>query len=309
MAYSPTSPIRVTSGKRKADEITGYEYEEGETVNFPEEPEPKKAKVDHTSTASRRWDIGMEMPQGRRRPHFIRNDSISGHCTLDDPEILWLGKAPLNAETKKANEDIARRAASRLGTVTHVYIICGAQSSKFVDRDGKRIHLWHPDSIRFHHQKTAADPHMFLAFGTKPDHIVLYGYVNVTVDEDGKPTDFATSRNSEYIVDGDDRIFELFSYEDEEHDCSSYCPRHKSGEEFIHTCVEARPRGCPLHSTENLLDHFCHVMTLKTEILGDHYCPCSHDKVGLLDHYCPCSHKGIQFPRKVKFTHHTRRPF
>ncbi|KAI1453740.1 hypothetical protein F4805DRAFT_478212 [Annulohypoxylon moriforme] len=319
MADSPSSPRRTSPSKRKADEITIDETEDGEVVNTQEKHEPKKIKLEHRSNAPRRWDIGMEMPQGKRRPHLTRdfaNDHTSGDGTVDDPKIVWLGRVPRDAEKKDANEEMARKAASRLETITHVYIVCGTQSSKFVDRDGKRIHIWYPDTIPFQHKAAAADPHMFLAFGTKPDHVVLYGYINVTVDESGKPTDFEELRNADYVVDGDDRILELFSYEDEEYDCSSYCPRHKSGEALIHACEDARPRSCPIHNTDNLIDHFCRRTRWRTEILGDHYCPCPHDKAGLLDHYCPCPHDKKRLmdnvwhhcphkiPSKLRHTHY-----
>ncbi|KAI0886772.1 uncharacterized protein GGS22DRAFT_199129 [Annulohypoxylon maeteangense] len=317
MTSSPPSPERSSLGKRNADEITTNEVEEV-VADAQEEPEFKKVKVDHISPAHKLWEIGMEIPQGKRRPHLgkLTHDSESGSGSIEDPKIIWLGKVPHDSKTKKANEDIARRASSRLETITHVYIVCGTQSSKFVDRDGKRIHLWYPDGIHFQHKTTAADPHMFLAFGTKPDHVVLYGYINVTVDETGKPTDFATSRNEDFVVDGDDRIFELFPYEYEEHDCSPYCPRHKSGEESIDVCEDAQPRSCRLHNTDNLIDHFCRRTRWRTEILGDHYCPCYHDKDGLLDHYCPCPHdiKRLRddvwhhcphkIPAKAKHTHY-----
>ncbi|KAI2464918.1 hypothetical protein F4781DRAFT_411192 [Annulohypoxylon bovei var. microspora] len=315
-----TTPELSPLGKRKADEITADEIEEGEATDIVGEPESKKVKVDHMDVVDGRWNIGMEMPQGKPRPKFIgesEEDRASGDGTVEDPKILWLGKIPLDAEVKRANEDIARRAALDLETITHIYIRCGAQSSKFVDRDGKRILIWNPDSINFHHRTTAADPHMSLAFGTDADNLVLYGYINVTVDENGKPTDFAASRNADYVVDGDDRIFELFPFEAQQHDCSPYCPTHGSNEVLVDSCEYAQPRRCPLHNTENLLDHFCRRTRWRSEIFGDHHCPCFHDKAGLLDHYCPCPHDKRRLtlmntshhcphriPKNAKLTHY-----
>ncbi|KAI1099057.1 hypothetical protein F4804DRAFT_337604 [Jackrogersella minutella] len=293
-----TTPEQHYAGKRKADEITTDQFEEGEVVDVPEEPKSKKVKVDHADVIHERWNVGMEMPQGKPRPTFIgesKKENVSGNGTVEDPMIVWLGKIPRDADSKEANEDIARRAAFSLEDITHVYIRCAAQSSKFVDRDGKRIHIFNPDTIHFHHRTTAADPHMSLAFGTEADNLVLYGYINVAIDENGRPTDFATSRDTDHVVDGDDRIFELFPYEADQQHCSPYCPTHSSNEVLIDACKLARPAACPLHNTENLLDHFCRQPERRTEEKrDDHYCPCSHNLDGVMDHYCPCSHAQIR---------------
>ncbi|KAI0838442.1 hypothetical protein F5Y06DRAFT_303764 [Hypoxylon sp. FL0890] len=257
-------------------------------------------------TETKYWDMGMKIPQGRPRPKFIgesEEDRISGSGTVKDPKIVWLGKIPLDAETKKANEDAARRAASSLKTITHIYIRCAAQSTKFVDRDGKRISIWNPDSIRFWHRTTAADPHISLALGTNADNLVLHGYINVAVDENDNPTDFATSRNPDYVVDGDDRIFELFPYEADEQYCAPYC--HIDHKVLVHACEFARAKECLFHDTKGLLDHFCFPRPGKIEIHDDHYCPCTHDLTGLMDHYCPCIHekRGMKQPVECSEEH------
>ncbi|KAI1139093.1 hypothetical protein F5Y05DRAFT_412196 [Hypoxylon sp. FL0543] len=217
-----TTPVHLASVKRKADEITTDEVEE--VVDVQDEPNPKKPKIDLTGIKG--WNIGMELPQGKPRPKFIgesEEDRVSGSGTVEDPKILWLGKAPLDAENKKANEDVVRRAASSIKTITHIYIRSATKTIKFVDRDGKRICIWNPDVINFGHKTAAADPYISLAFGTNADNLVLYGFINVAVDDNGKPTDFATSRNPDHVVDEDDRIFELFPYEEDQQYCAPYC--------------------------------------------------------------------------------------
>ncbi|KAI1413294.1 hypothetical protein F5Y13DRAFT_189204 [Hypoxylon sp. FL1857] len=219
-----TTPNHDALGKRKADEITTSGTEEEDIANDPEESRFKRPIIEVTET--RRWDIDMEMPQGKPRPKFVgelEEHRVSGAGTVEDPMIMWLGKIPIDTETKQANEEIARRAAWSLTTITHIYIRCAAQASKFVDRDGKRISIWNPDSICFHHETTLADPHISLALGTSAENLVLYGFINVAVDENSRPIDFATSRNPEHVIDGDDRIFELFPYEADQQCCAPYC--------------------------------------------------------------------------------------
>ncbi|KAI2603432.1 uncharacterized protein GGS25DRAFT_526465 [Hypoxylon fragiforme] len=306
------SPIETLPSKRKADEIVDDEVEEdeeGETTDSPLEPEFKKVKTEDqpedkpegdpaVAVDDKRWNADMEMPKEKSRPHFLGESDArrrSGSGTVDDPLIVWLGKMPKDSEIKEANEDIARRTALELGLITHVYIRCAAQSSKFVDRDGKRIPIWNPDTIAFQHETKEADPHLSLAFGTNSTSLVLYGYVNVTVDEEGKPIDFATSRIEDHVVDGDDRILEIFEYEATQQDCAPYCSKHVSREKLINTCPLAQARGCPRHDMDGLLDHWCPRAHWRTEIYGDHYCPCLHDISDLEDHYCPCHHDRLRW--------------
>ncbi|KAI0379359.1 hypothetical protein F5Y04DRAFT_282784 [Hypomontagnella monticulosa] len=304
------TPERNPERKRKADEITKDEIE-GEIkerdevkVNDSEEPASKKAKQDPVETVHKRWNADMEVPQGKPRPRFTgeyKKGRISGSGTVDDPLIVWLGKVPSNQEVRKANEDVVRGVALSLKIVTHVYIRCGTQSNKFIDRDGKRILLWNPDIIPFHHRTTTADPHMSVAFGTDPDNLVIQGYINVATDDNGKPTGLATSRNPDCVEDDDDRILELFPYGFYEQYCEPYCPTHAPNEVLLNACEYAWPKGCPHHDTEGLLDHYCRRPRWKTEPYGDHYCPCTHDLSGLLDHYCPCVHYQA---RRAATSHH-----
>ncbi|KAI1378069.1 hypothetical protein F4677DRAFT_443983 [Hypoxylon crocopeplum] len=269
------TPNRESPGKRKADEITVDENDGEEAGEISEEPETKRIKAESQSkeelmnSIHKRWDTDMEMPRGGPRPKFIgesEEDRTSGSGTVDDPLIVFLGKIPVDEEIKIANQDIAREAALRFKSITHIYIRCAAQSSMFVDRDGKRIPIWNPDRILFYHETKAADPHISLMFGTDASNLVLHGYINVTVDEDGKPTDFASSRNEDYVVDGDDRIFELFQYDLDQQDCAPYCSSHASSEVPINSCELAQPRYCPIHGTEGLLDHWCCRARWKTEV-------------------------------------------
>ncbi|KAI1395007.1 hypothetical protein F4819DRAFT_506264 [Hypoxylon fuscum] len=308
-----TTPERRTASKRKADEIAVDENEQAKTVKASEEPAPKKAKTEHTEDGPvetvelvqmklpdhcpKRWNVGIEMPKGKPRPKFTGDSESkrkSGEGTVGDPMITWVGTIPSDAEIRTANEGFACRAAKSLKKVTHVYIRCATQSSMFVDRDGKRIPIWNPDTIQFHHRTVEADPHMCLAFGTEARNLVLYGYVHVVIDESGKPTGFATVRNDNKLVDGDDRIFELFEYDAQQNDCAPYCPSHASSAVLIDTCKFAQPRCCPLHNTEGLLDHWCRRTRWKTEVYGDHYCPCPHSLIDLMDHYCPCPHDQVR---------------
>ncbi|KAI1442842.1 hypothetical protein F5Y02DRAFT_420611 [Annulohypoxylon stygium] len=241
MPLNLPNPRYNRADKRKINEVSILNYDDDVIANAPKGPRSKRIKTDHpksANTANKQWDLSMEMPQGKTRLHFTRDFTdvrISGNATTDDPEIVWLGRVPDDAEAKRANEYIARQAALKLNTITHVYIIYGTQSRMFVDRDRKRVHAWHVDDMKFKYRVLAADPHMFLAFGTGQDHINLYGYVHVTVDQKGNPTDFATSRNADHVVDGDDRIFELFEYDFDQGDCSPYCPTHAKGERDFST--------------------------------------------------------------------------
>ncbi|XXH01711.1 hypothetical protein Hte_008072 [Hypoxylon texense] len=241
-----TTPDQFSLGKRKAEEISA-DQSEGEVLDSSEEPPSKKPKVDQDEEAvdvsedavpqtvqgkddgRKRWNVGMEMPKGKPRPTFIGEsemDRQSGSGTIEDPMIIWLGKIPVDAEVKTANEDIARQSAEKLEAITNIYIRCAAQDRKFVDRDGKRVRIWNPDSIPFYRHTIAADPHMSLAFGTNADNLVLHGYVHVDVDEAGKPTGLATARSAENIDEEDDRILELFVHDDDQHDCAPYCRTH-----------------------------------------------------------------------------------
>ncbi|KAI0101430.1 hypothetical protein F4776DRAFT_669039 [Hypoxylon sp. NC0597] len=306
------SPNHNAPDKRKADEIVPDEAEEGEIAVFSEEPTPKKARIDRTETGH--WNVDMEMPRGKPRPTFdgeFEEHRVSGSGSVGDPAIMWLGKIPLDVEVsqaffvataaKEANEDIVRWTASRLDGITHIYIRCATQSTKFVDRDGKRICIWNPDSIHFYHRTVAADPHISLAMGTNEDNLVLYGYINVDVDKDGKPVDLATYRNPDYVVDGDDRNLQLFPYEEEQHYCIPYCLADHGF--LIDTCELARARRCPLHNTEGLLDHFCFRTRWKAETYDDHFCPCQHDLTGLIDHYCPCVHETRRIEKQYSCPH------
>lgn len=313
-----STPEHISLGKRKAEEIAADQIE----VDSPEEPSPKKIRVDQTDEVNNprvllarkikyygdlsapgeitpshdnrhRWDFGMEMPKGKPRSTFIgesEEDRRSGSGSVEDPMIIWLGKMPVDAKVKTANEDIVYQAAQKLETITHIYIRCAAQATKFVDRDGKRIPIFNPDVIHFHHGKTAADPHLSLAFGTNADNLVLYGYIHVDLDDDGKPTGFAASRSAENVEDGDDRIFELFVHDDDQQDCAPYCSTHANSQFPLNVCQSVAPRPCPLHDVNGLLDHWCFRTRWKTEAHGDHYCACEHKLDGLMDHYCPCSH-------------------
>ncbi|KAI4859809.1 hypothetical protein F4820DRAFT_462192 [Hypoxylon rubiginosum] len=241
----------------------------------------------------KRWNVGMEMPKGKPRPTFIgesEKDRRSGSGTIEDPMIVWLGKIPDDAEVKTANEDIARQSAEKLEAITHIYIRCAVQDCKFIDRDGKRIHIWNPDSIHFHHGTATADPHMSLAFGTNAYNLVLYGYVYVDVDEDGKPTGLATGRDAENVDNEDDRVLELFVHDDEQLDCAPYCTKHMRYEALLNACQLAGSRACPRHEMVGLLDHWCRRTRWRTEAYDDHYCPCRHKLDGVMDHYCPCPH-------------------
>ncbi|OTA92707.1 hypothetical protein M434DRAFT_396268 [Hypoxylon sp. CO27-5] len=250
--------------------------------------------MDHTET--KRWNFHMEIPQGKPRPKFVgefEKHRVSGSGSVGDPAIMWLGNIPLNVEEKEANEGIVRWAVSSLDAITHIYIIYGTRFTKFVDRDGQRICIWNPDSgIHFHHGTTAADPHISLVTGTNEDNLVLYGYINVVVDEYGKPTGLARYRNPEHVVDGDDRILELFPYEEDQHYCAPYC--QDDHEVLIDACKLARAQGCILHDTEGLLDHFCFRTRWNTGSYGDHFCPCRHNHKRLADHYCPCVHEIVR---------------
>ncbi|KAI2606764.1 hypothetical protein GGR54DRAFT_620046 [Hypoxylon sp. NC1633] len=301
-------------GKRKTDDIAVDEYGDGNADVISGGPITKRAKMGSKDV---RWSIDTEIPNGRPRPKFIgeSEDRKAGSGKVKDPLIIWLSKVPVDAEARRANHAIARRAALKIGSITHVYIRCGTQSSRFVDRDGKSIHIWNPDIISFQHRTAVADPHISLAFGTDADNLVLYGYVNVAIDERGNPVDFATTRDKDIVIDGDDRIFELFEYRADEQDCAPYCPNHASREALLDACQVSRPKRCPLHETEGLLDHWCRRTRWKTEVYGDHFCHCPHDLAGLLDHYCPCQHdqwRRIQVlthclhevPGKAKDTHY-----
>ncbi|KAI1759202.1 hypothetical protein GGR53DRAFT_514325 [Hypoxylon sp. FL1150] len=320
---APTSE-QVSLGKRKAKEIAAGQIE-GDADDASEESASKKVKVDQSNeetigvvsspeeisydleegevvasneitpghTRPQCWDIGMEMPRGKPRPAFMgesEEDRRFGSGSVEDPMIVWLGKMPIDPEVKTANEVIARQSAGKLETVTHVYIRYAAQATKFIDRDGKRIPIFNPDGIHFHHGIAAADPHLSLAFGTNADNLALYGYIHVDVDENGKPMGFATSRNAENVEDGDDRIFELFLHNDDEHDCAPYCPIHISEQVSINVCQLLWPRPCPVHNIAGVLDHWCPRFRWRTEAYGDHYCPCHHKVDDLIDHYCPCPH-------------------
>ncbi|KAI1653487.1 hypothetical protein F4813DRAFT_399882 [Daldinia decipiens] len=243
------------------------------------------------------WNKGMDMPLGKPRPRFVGEtdqDRISGSGTIEDPELVWLGAIPSDTITREANEDIVRKAARSLETVTNVYIRCAVQSTMYVDRNGKRIHIWNPDRINFRNRTRRTDPHIAVAFGTTPDNLVLYGFIHVAIDENGKPVDFAAYRDNKYVLDGDDRVFELFKYNADQRDCGPYCPSHARQEVLIDSCELAMPAGCPLHNTEGLLDHFCFRARWKTEGYCDHYCPCLHDTSESMDHYCPCPHDQVR---------------
>ncbi|KAI1088578.1 hypothetical protein F5B19DRAFT_470690 [Rostrohypoxylon terebratum] len=300
----------IHANKRKADEVCTLNYDDEGTVDAPMGPRPKRIKADHAESGNRRWDLSMGIPRGR--PQFLEVCTL-GNSTIDDPEIVWIGDVPGDVEAKEMNEYVARKAALKLNIITHVYIIYGARSHMFVDRDGKRVNAWHSNDMNFQHQEFAADPHMCLAFGTGPDHVNVYGYVNVIVDENGNPMDFATTRNADHVVDGDDRIFELFEYNPDQGDCSAYCPTHAEGEKAVHHCDLAKRRFCPHHNTNDLIDHFCRRTRWRAESFDDHYCPCSHDLNGVLDHYCPCIHEKRRMttyhcthhiPRKTPHTHY-----
>ncbi|KAL7619457.1 hypothetical protein AAE478_009996 [Parahypoxylon ruwenzoriense] len=255
------TPRRESLVKRKADEISTDDIEAVEETPVSEGPESKRFKGEFQSQEDRserhdvheRWTLDMGLPEGRPRPVFTgetEEERLSGSGTVEDPLIVWLAKIPppdSDAGIITANQDIARQAAMSLGDITHVYIRCAAQTSKFVDRDGKRIPIWNPDNIYFRHRTAPADAHLALAFGTDADTLVLHGYVNVDVDEDGKPIDFATSRNPENVVDGDDRIFELFPYEEEFKDCAPYCPDHAN------TVGSTTPKGYSITGATELV--------------------------------------------------------
>ncbi|KAI1643647.1 uncharacterized protein F4817DRAFT_368217 [Daldinia loculata] len=186
------------SFKRKADEISLERNEEiMNTASHSEGPPPKKTKTDDDFEP---WNEGMDMPLGKLRPRFVgeTEDRRSGSGTVEDPELVWLGAIPDDAIAREANEDIVWKAARRLETVTHVYIRCAMQSTMYVDRDGKRIHIWNPDRIDFRYKTRRTDPHIAVAFGTTPDNLVLYGFIHVATDENGKPVDFATYRDDQH---------------------------------------------------------------------------------------------------------------
>lgn len=282
------------SFKRKADEISLERNEEiMNTASHSEGPPPKKTKTDDDFEP---WNEGMDMPLGKLRPRFVgeTEDRRSGSGTVEDPELVWLGAIPDDAIAREANEDIVWKAARRLETVTHVYIRCAMQSTMYVDRDGKRIHIWNPDRIDFRYKTRRTDPHIAVAFGTTPDNLVLYGFIHVATDENGKPVDFATYRDDQHVLDGDNRVFGLFKYNADQRDCGPYCPSHARHEVSIDSCELAMPVGCPLHNTEGLLDHFCFRARWKTEGYSDHYCPCPHDTSESMDHYCPCPHDQVR---------------
>ncbi|KAI0122374.1 hypothetical protein F4814DRAFT_458060 [Daldinia grandis] len=143
------------------------------------------------------WNKGMDMPSGKPRPRFVGETEeyrISGSGTVEDPEIIWLGVIPGDVIAREANEDIVWKAARSLRTITHVYIRCAVQSTMYVNRDGKRIHIWNPDRIDFYHRTRPADPHIAVAFGTTPYNLVLYGFIHVATDDNGSPVDFAAYR-------------------------------------------------------------------------------------------------------------------
>ncbi|KAI1385839.1 uncharacterized protein F4822DRAFT_355974 [Hypoxylon trugodes] len=288
-----TTPTQTPITKRKADDMAIDEDVEAQVAATPEEPASKKVKTDSTEAAHKHWNADMEMPEGKARPKFNgedEEDRASGSGTVEDPKLVWLGKVPLDAELREANQTLAREAALSLDEVTHVYIRYAAQSNKFINRDGDRIRIFNPDTILFGHRSAKADPHMSLAFGTDAGTLSVYGYINVDVDEDGNPVDFASSRNPEYVIDGDDRIFELFFYEDEQQDCAPYCPTHAKNEKLVDACWLASARGCRHHNTQGLLDHHCPRPHWRANAFADHYCHCHHNVAGTLDHYCPCRH-------------------
>ncbi|OTB02085.1 hypothetical protein M426DRAFT_25094 [Hypoxylon sp. CI-4A] len=295
MSLSPSSPDLEVFGKRKADAMSSIDEVEGEITDndAAEEPRPKKAKTEdakvthtHAQNIPKRWNLDMEIPQGRPRPKFLGESEEarrSGSGTVEDPLIVWLGKPPADAAIKQANESLARRSVEELQTITHIYIRCGAQSSMFVDRDGKRIPIWNPDVIRFVHETAPTNPHMSLAFGTNADSLVLYGYVNVSVDDDGVPSGFSEPDRDGDGVDGDGRILEFFVYEEEEKHCKPYCTckEHGEGQVLINTCEFAKAAPCNIHHVHGLLDHWCVIP------VAVRYRHCRHELNSLMDHYCP----------------------
>ncbi|KAI5859801.1 hypothetical protein GGS23DRAFT_599989 [Durotheca rogersii] len=303
---------RVSFGKRKVGEIATDETREDMASPTTEEPQPKRAKTETASEEEngdgpKRWYPGMQVPEGRPRPKFVGEDDearISGSGTVEDPAIMWLGKMPsrdAGGAIRAANEEVARQAAQRLGCgITHVYIRCAAQASKFVDRDGARIPVWNPDRIWFAHGAAAAAPHLALAFGTAADNLVLHGYVGVAVDGAGRPTGLAASAGGD-VEDGEDAdgALDLAPYAETPRDCAAYCPLHAAGQAPVDACALARARACPVHGDVSAaLDHWCPRARWRTEPLGDHYCPCPHDVAGLADHYCPCPHEGAAAARR-----------
>ncbi|CAJ2509487.1 Uu.00g145130.m01.CDS01 [Anthostomella pinea] len=257
--------------------------------------------------AELRWNSDMKMPEEGLlgRPAMELMSELSSQCfvgsgTIEDPRIVWLGLIPclpredpkevpeIDNVQKKANENIARIAAQSIGC-SHVYIRCTNHSTKLVYMDGKRVALYDQYGRQNGWETMPADPHLTLLFGMSLGTVCIHGHATVRLDENKTPIDFASTRIPELVVDGDDRILELFRWIDPMY-CYPYCPVHGKDEVMAHQCEVARPHNCPHHDSPTMLDHYCPQTQWGAKDLVDHYCPCEHNTEGLLDHWCPCPH-------------------
>jgi hypothetical protein len=235
----------------------------------------------------------MELPIGSVLPESFKKLDLpglwqSGDGTLENPKIYWVapvvypdnGASPLEFENPRtqAVTRIARELAVE-AKCTYVWIRRGNHNMRYTyNPDGTRVVRYNPNGCPIGFFTVEADPHITLSLGLDDQSLVLHGHINVTEDDDAVPIGRMEQGTRKHIFGGDDRVLELFEWEDRT--CFKY-PRPVGSSSYCHA-----------HVITGLDQHICNLQNWKTRNLADHYCPCPHEID--CEHYCPCPHDEIR---------------
>jgi hypothetical protein len=225
----------------------------------------------------------MQLPEGGPLPFRFERDNHPEGPVFKSPEVFWLSTVGTISDRRtEAIEGVMKEIATAIGC-THVWIRKENHCQRYVyNAKGERIPRYNVFGRQTGWVIADADCHMTVSMGVNDWTVSVQGHVYVTEDAAQIPTGLMQAGTRVHVVDGDDRILEL--YERSKRDGSKLPPRPAGSAQH-----------CPGHPTYGMDDHWCEFPRFLTRALNDHYCPCPHTDVHPDDdHYCPCAHDEVR---------------